>query len=104
MLDGLGLTGYEGVFRSVAEATMGVLRTNRDMLMSVLESFVHDPLVEWSKSARRRRTQQADAHGEEENEDARSMVDRINERLQVRDVGGVRDQHPRVMLPWLTSG
>lgn len=26
---------------------MQLLRTNRDTLMSVLEAFVHDPLVEW---------------------------------------------------------
>ena len=54
MLDALGLAGYEGIFRRVAETTMGVLRGNRDMLMSVLESFVHDPLVEWTKSRRHR--------------------------------------------------
>jgi serine/threonine-protein kinase ATR len=50
MLDGMGLTGAEGVFRRVAEVTMTVLRHNRSMLMSVLESFIHDPLVEWSRS------------------------------------------------------
>lgn len=29
---------------------MGILRSNGDSLMSVLEAFVHDPLVEWTKS------------------------------------------------------
>ncbi|WVR07527.1 hypothetical protein IAU60_004569 [Kwoniella sp. DSM 27419] len=40
-----------GVFRKAAEISMGILRSNSDSLMSVLEAFVHDPLVEWIKHA-----------------------------------------------------
>ena len=50
MVDGLGITGYEGVFSRVCEITLSVLRANRETLMSVLETFIHDPLVEWTKS------------------------------------------------------
>jgi phosphatidylinositol kinase/protein kinase (PI-3 family) len=32
---------------------MGVLRGNHETLMSVLESFLHDPLVEWGRSKQR---------------------------------------------------
>jgi len=46
------VTGVEGVFRKAAEITMEVLRTNSESLMSVLEAFVHDPLVEWTKGSR----------------------------------------------------
>lgn len=78
MCDGFGISGYEGVFRRVSEVCMTVMRgggggggggsssgsgsssssssgggsgsnsNNRDMLVSVLESFIHDPLVEWT--------------------------------------------------------
>lgn len=47
MTDAMGVTGYEGVFRRAAELTMGILRSNKDVLMSVLEAMIHDPLVEW---------------------------------------------------------
>ncbi|KAG8930738.1 serine/threonine-protein kinase M1 [Tulasnella sp. 417] len=47
IVDGMGVTGVEGAFRISCEVTMQILRTNRDTLMSVLEAFVHDPLVEW---------------------------------------------------------
>lgn len=50
MIDGLGITGYEGIFLRVCEITLSVLRTHRETLMSVLETFIHDPLVEWTKS------------------------------------------------------
>ncbi|KAL0490437.1 serine/threonine-protein kinase ATR [Acrasis kona] len=49
MVDAMGVTGTEGVFRSVCESALGVLRNNKDALLNVLESFVHDPLVEWNK-------------------------------------------------------
>ena len=45
----MGVTGYEGVFRKAGEVTMRLLRVNNDTLMSVLESFIHDPLVEWNR-------------------------------------------------------
>lgn len=42
-----------GVFRITCEVTMQLLRDNRDSLMSVLDAFVHDPLVEWEDERRR---------------------------------------------------
>ncbi|KAF5448742.1 hypothetical protein F2P56_029247 [Juglans regia] len=45
----LGLTGIEGTFRSNCEAVVGVLRKNKDILLMLLEVFVWDPLVEWTR-------------------------------------------------------
>jgi serine/threonine-protein kinase ATR len=45
----MGVTGYDGVFRKAGEVTMKLLRANSGTLMSVLESFIHDPLVEWNR-------------------------------------------------------
>ncbi|GAB2267283.1 Serine/threonine-protein kinase smg1 [Dionaea muscipula] len=45
----LGLTGVEGVFRANCEAVIGVLRKNKDILLMLLEVFVWDPLVEWTR-------------------------------------------------------
>ncbi|KAL9245034.1 hypothetical protein vseg_018733 [Gypsophila vaccaria] len=45
----LGLTGLEGVFRTNCEAVLGVLRTNKDILLMLLEVFVWDPLEEWTR-------------------------------------------------------
>jgi phosphatidylinositol kinase/protein kinase (PI-3 family) len=49
MVDGFGVTGTDGVFFKCAELTLKMLRENKESLMSVLEAFVHDPLVEWTK-------------------------------------------------------
>ncbi|KAF8592595.1 hypothetical protein K439DRAFT_1625944 [Ramaria rubella] len=53
MQDGLGVTNVDGPFRIACEITMGLLRRNKDCLMSVLDAFVHDPLVEWEDEKKR---------------------------------------------------
>ncbi|GLT97003.1 hypothetical protein SLE2022_145910 [Rubroshorea leprosula] len=45
----LGLTGIEGSFRANCEAVISVLRKNKDILLMLLEVFVWDPLVEWTR-------------------------------------------------------
>ncbi|KAF3786353.1 Serine/threonine-protein kinase [Nymphaea thermarum] len=45
----LGLTGTEGVFRANCEAVMNVLQKNKSTLLMLLEVFVWDPLVEWTR-------------------------------------------------------
>lgn len=45
----LGLTGIEGTFRANCEAVLEVLRKNKDILVMLLEVFVWDPLVEWTR-------------------------------------------------------
>ncbi|KAH8154219.1 uncharacterized protein LAJ45_01987 [Morchella importuna] len=49
MVDALGVTGYEGTFRRTCETTLRVLRNNEDTLMTVLETFLHDPAVDMVK-------------------------------------------------------
>ena len=44
----LGLTGVEGTFRSSCEHAMRVLRRNKETLLTLLEAFVYDPLVDWA--------------------------------------------------------
>lgn len=53
IVDGMGVTGVEGVFRIACEVTMQILRDNQDSLMSVLDAFIHDPLVEWEDEKRK---------------------------------------------------
>lgn len=69
LVDALGVTGPEGeshmvwsldrtqsvigLFRIACEITLQILRTNKDCLMSVLDAFIHDPLMEWEDEKRR---------------------------------------------------
>ena len=44
---------YPGVYRIACEVTMQLLRDNKDSLMSVLDAFIYDPLVEWEDEKRK---------------------------------------------------
>ncbi|XP_068639721.1 serine/threonine-protein kinase ATR [Aristolochia californica] len=80
MIDGLGITGYEGIFLRVCEITLSVLRTHRETLLSVLETFIHDPLVEWTKSHK-------SSGVEVQNPHAQRAISNIEARLQGIVVG-----------------
>jgi len=80
VVDGLGITGYEGVFRGSCEATMRVLRSNRDMVLSVLEAFLHDPVVDFG-SVSKGKTHSSKI--------AMKVLDRTKKRLN-----GVYNYHP----------
>eukprot|EP00043_Microstomoeca_roanoka_P020156 m.239200 g.239200 ORF g.239200 m.239200 type:complete len:1001 (-) comp17118_c1_seq9:1951-4953(-) len=56
MVDALGFTGVEGVFRRTCEVTLHVLRQEQDSLINVLETLVYDPLLEWSKSTKQHKS------------------------------------------------
>eukprot|EP00698_Gefionella_okellyi_P014990 TRINITY_DN4193_c0_g1_i1.p1 TRINITY_DN4193_c0_g1~~TRINITY_DN4193_c0_g1_i1.p1 ORF type:complete len:1800 (-),score=472.86 TRINITY_DN4193_c0_g1_i1:48-5345(-) len=107
MIDGLGVTGQEGVYRTVCEIVMGELRSNREMLLSVLDTFIHDPLVEWTKknSADKQTADKAAARAVEvENQQATNTMNHIELRLLGHvDVG---DPRKRIMsdLPLSVSG
>ncbi|WAQ96320.1 SMG1-like protein [Mya arenaria] len=44
----LGITGIEGTFRLASEHVMKTLRKGRETLLTLLEAFVYDPLVDWT--------------------------------------------------------
>lgn len=88
MVDALGVTGVEGVFRKAAEITMSILRSNSDSLMSVLEAFVHDPLVEWTSRGR----------GKSDPRDIRSNADKNLHPIK-RKLRGVMNEGTVVSVP-----
>ena len=47
MVQGMGPTGYEGPFRISCEAALGLMRKQKNILMSSLRPFVFDPLVSY---------------------------------------------------------
>ncbi|KAJ2403494.1 serine/threonine-protein kinase M1, partial [Coemansia sp. RSA 2530] len=82
MVDAMGVTGYEGAFRKTCEMTLSLLRIHRDALMSVLESFLHDPLVEWNKRVTRGNRQVSAKDGVQPNEQAVRCLSIIKRKLQ----------------------
>jgi phosphatidylinositol kinase/protein kinase (PI-3 family) len=72
----LGLTGVEGVFRIACENVLEVMRSNREMLMTLLEAFVYDPLVDWHHDQE---------HNESDRDNQLMELERIKAKLEGRD-------------------
>lgn len=54
MVDAMGPYGYEGPFRKSCELTLGLLRRDKDTLMTVLETFLYDPTTDFVGGKKKR--------------------------------------------------
>lgn len=59
MVDAFGVTGVEGTFRKSCEVTLNLIRANETILMNILESFLHDPIMDWSHKRKNKNTPQS---------------------------------------------
>ena len=55
MIDAFGPTGFEGAYRGGLTSAMTTLRNNRDTLLSVLEPFLKDPVIDWKRQRAQQR-------------------------------------------------
>jgi|SRR5690606_33332851 len=62
LVNAMGVSGVEGVFRSTCESVMRVLRDNKDSLLALLDSFVHDPLINWRLAALQEKKEKTDSY------------------------------------------
>ncbi|XP_033469705.1 serine/threonine-protein kinase ATR [Epinephelus lanceolatus] len=100
MVHAMGPMGIEGLFRQACEVTLRLMRDQREPLMSVLKTFLHDPLVEWSKQAKGLSKAQANETGEIVNEKAKTHVCDIDQRLQ----GVIKSRNKVLGLPLSIEG
>lgn len=47
LVDAMGITGIEGLFRITCEVTGALVRENEASLMNILETLIYDPLLDW---------------------------------------------------------
>ena len=47
MVDAMGITGVDGIYRITCEVTGTLLRENEQILMNILETLIYDPLIDW---------------------------------------------------------
>uniref|UniRef100_A0A3B4Z4L9 Serine/threonine-protein kinase ATR n=1 Tax=Stegastes partitus TaxID=144197 RepID=A0A3B4Z4L9_9TELE len=100
MVHAMGPMGTEGLFRQACEVTLRLMRDQREPLTSVLKTFLHDPLVEWSKQAKGLTKTQANETGEIVNEMAKTHVCDIEQRLQ----GVIKSRNKVLGLPLSIEG
>ena len=74
MVDAMGPLGVDGPFRISCEVALGLMRKEKEVLMSMLRPFIFDPLMDWTKGARV-------AGGTESTAEGRECLRRVQERL-----------------------
>lgn len=47
IVDGLGVNGVDGTFRHCCEVTLQIMRENKDVLLTIIEVLLHDPMYNW---------------------------------------------------------
>lgn len=86
MVDAMGPSGYHGSFLATAVLGLKILRENRDLIYNTLETFVHDPLVEWNAPHKHSKKTVpplgSSAAVPIENEEARRILGRIDMKLR----------------------
>ncbi|KAL6583807.1 hypothetical protein OROMI_003096 [Orobanche minor] len=109
IIDGMGVTGVEGVFRRCCEETLSVMRTNKEALLTIIEVFIHDPLYKWALSPLKAMRHQKDADDDlvvsldiagddvyEGNKDAARALLRVKKKLDGYEDGEMRSVHGQV--------
>lgn len=71
IVDGMGVTKTEGVFRRCCEFTMDAVRDDKDSIMTLLNVLRYDPLYNWTVSPlRAKRMQEAEETGRKAGEES----------------------------------
>lgn len=99
MLDAFGPTGADGVFSGGLKTAMRTLRDNRDTLLSVLEPFLKDPVIDWKRHRSQQQSSSRIASSEErQTREAKRSIKVIDERLQ--GIYNLRNpNYKRICLP-----
>ncbi|KAL5544201.1 hypothetical protein UlMin_007985 [Ulmus minor] len=108
VIDGMGVTGVDGVFRRCCEETLSVMRTNKEALLTIVEVFIHDPLYKWALSPLKALQRQKETDDDlattlggsdddyEGNKDATRALMRVKQKLDGYEDGEMRSVHGQV--------
>lgn len=99
IVDGFGVAGVEGVFRRCCEITLRVMRHHKDVLLTVIDVLLHDPMFTWALTPEEVLKEQGPRQGDSddifgENETSKSFpesaIDAVVRKVD-RKVNGSRD-------------
>uniref|UniRef100_A0A182NB03 Serine/threonine-protein kinase ATM n=1 Tax=Anopheles dirus TaxID=7168 RepID=A0A182NB03_9DIPT len=61
IVDGMGISGVEGVFKTSCEKTLEVLRKSETVISTILEVLLYDPLYSWNVLSNKKATRRQQA-------------------------------------------
>lgn len=95
MVDGMGISGVDGVFSRCCEVTLQLLRKKSASVVTILEVFVHDPLYRWTLSPLKALRIQEGGEQDRRKSDARSRgSSRSGSSYGVTGTGSTNEAQP----------
>ena len=82
LVDCLGLEGVDGLLRAQMESCLRLLRRHKDLIVTILEVFLHDPLNQWKTPTGRSENEVVD----NVNTSAEQVLFRIENKIMGRDM------------------
>lgn len=82
MLDAFGPIGANGMFSGSLQSAMSTLRNNKDTLLSVLEPFLNDPIIDWKRYRSQQKQNSSRSGTNREANEAKRSINVIDERLR----------------------
>ena len=82
LVDCLGLEGVDGLLRAQMEFCLRLLRRHKDLIVTILEVFLHDPLNQWKTPTGRSENEVVD----NVNTSAEQVLFRIENKIMGRDM------------------
>ncbi|PRP86009.1 serine/threonine-protein kinase ATR-like [Planoprotostelium fungivorum] len=83
MLDVMGILGYKGIFVNICRQSLSLIRQHRETLLSVLETFIYDPLQELKEKKNKGYSEPISAQ-----EEATRIILELDKRLQGKGSAG----------------
>ncbi|KAH9578752.1 UME domain [Trypanosoma melophagium] len=71
VVDGMGVLGVDGPFRACCQVALRCQMKNKTAVMSIVETLLHDPLVEWTRQSSNRQS----------NFEPKRLIERVSRRL-----------------------
>eukprot|EP01069_Polyplicarium_translucidae_P000477 Polyplicarium_translucidae@DN125_c0_g1_i1.p1 len=109
LLSCMGVTGVHGSFEAAMTHTLRILRERREYLVSLLQAFVHDPLIEWTRHGKNTLAPGAVDDFQRGDSKARSSLQEIEWKLEGKlnfapqgpaGAGGGRADGPEKINAW----
>lgn len=106
IIDGMGITGTDGVFTRTSESTMYLLKSNTNALLTILSAMASDPLYKWNLSPMKTQNRRVStgssksrefddddtSDSEGKNKAAARAISKVQEKLQGYEDGTAGEQ------------
>ncbi|XP_028397502.1 serine-protein kinase ATM-like [Dendronephthya gigantea] len=99
LVDGMGISGVEGVFRRCSEETLNVMRRSQEKILTIVQVLLFDPLYAWTLSPLKAMSLQRKPDMDTSNvSSADTVLDNGNEQRNNLDETAVNKMAERVLV------